>query len=117
LADWSKQRGGCDHEIGERELRTQVSTGNRAGVVERCFGWLTRNRGLAKDSGRKVQTSETLIEVAVVRLLIAPQGACRDVVPTAFRKETVAPGGTACRSGSRWTTSGYRTVTQAVTIA
>jgi transposase len=40
-------------------------------VVERCFAWLTRNRRLAKGYECKVQTSETLIEVAMIRLLVA----------------------------------------------
>jgi transposase len=39
-------------------------------VVERTFGWLFRNRRLSKDYERKVQTSEALIEVAMVRLLL-----------------------------------------------
>lgn len=43
-------------------------------IVERTFGWLSRNRRLSKDYERKVQTSETLIEVAMMRLLLARQG-------------------------------------------
>jgi len=43
-------------------------------IVERTFGWLSRNRRLSKDYERKVQTSETLIEVAMIRLVIARQG-------------------------------------------
>jgi putative transposase len=42
----------------------------RRWVVERSFAWLSRNRRLAKDYERKVQTSETLIEVAASRLLL-----------------------------------------------
>jgi putative transposase len=42
----------------------------RRWVVERTFGWLSRNRRLSKDYERKVQTSEALIEVATVRLLL-----------------------------------------------
>jgi putative transposase len=42
-------------------------------VVERSFGWLSRNRRMSNDYERKVQTSETLIEVAMIRLLIARQ--------------------------------------------
>jgi transposase len=43
-------------------------------VVERTFAWLLRNRQLAMDYERKVQTSETLIEVAKIRLLVARLG-------------------------------------------
>jgi putative transposase len=39
-------------------------------IVARTFGWLRRDRRLAKVYERKVQTSETLIEVATVRLLL-----------------------------------------------
>jgi putative transposase len=46
-------------------------------VVERCFAWLIRNRRLAKDYERKVQTSETLIQLAAIRRLAGhiPSGA------------------------------------------
>ena len=57
LADWCKAQGEWDLE-----------------VVERTFGWLSRNRRMSKDYERKVQTSETLIEVVMIRLLIARQG-------------------------------------------
>jgi putative transposase len=43
-------------------------------VVERTFAWLLRNRRLVVDYERKVQTSETLIEVAMIRLLVVRQG-------------------------------------------
>lgn len=43
-------------------------------IVERTFGWLSRNRRMSKDYERKVQTSETLIEVAMIRLLLARLG-------------------------------------------
>ena len=39
-------------------------------IVERTFGWLGRNRRLAKDYEREVQTNETLIEVAMIRLIL-----------------------------------------------
>jgi transposase len=42
----------------------------RRWVVERSLAWLSRNRRLAKDYERHVQTSETLIEIAASRLLL-----------------------------------------------
>ena len=49
--------------------------GARAGwVVERTFGWISRHRRMSKDYERKVQTSETLIQVAMIRLLLARLG-------------------------------------------
>lgn len=38
--------------------------------VEGSSAWLIRNRWLAKDYERKVQTSETLIEVAATRMVL-----------------------------------------------
>jgi putative transposase len=39
-------------------------------IVERTFGWLGRQRRLAKDYEYKVQTSETLIEIAAIRTML-----------------------------------------------
>jgi putative transposase len=57
VAEWCKAQGEWDLE-----------------VVERAFGWLSRNRQMSKEYERKVQTSETLIAVAMIRLLTARQG-------------------------------------------
>ena len=71
LDDWCQQQGCWDLEIVEREPGTQgFQVQPRRWVVERCFAWLSRNRRLAKDYERKVQTSETLIEIAGIRLLL-----------------------------------------------
>jgi transposase len=43
-------------------------------IVERTFGWFSRNRRMSKDYERKVQTSETLIELAMIRLLLVRLG-------------------------------------------
>lgn len=39
-------------------------------IVERSFAWLGRNRRLAKDYEYRVQTSETMIDVAAIRLML-----------------------------------------------
>ena len=39
-------------------------------IVERTLGWLMRNRRLSKDYERLVQSSETFIEVAMIRLIL-----------------------------------------------
>lgn len=41
----------------------------RRWVVERTFGWLVRNRRLARDYERLTSTSETMIKVAMIRLM------------------------------------------------
>jgi putative transposase len=38
--------------------------------VERTLGWLGRQRRLSKDYERKVQTSETLLKLAMIRLMV-----------------------------------------------
>jgi transposase len=41
----------------------------RRWVVERTFGWLVRNRRLARDYERLTTTSETMIKIAMIRLM------------------------------------------------
>jgi putative transposase len=72
LADWCKAEGKWDLEVVERDPGVRgFSIQPRRWVVERTFGWLSRSRHLSKDYERKVQTSETLIQVAMIRLLLA----------------------------------------------
>jgi putative transposase len=39
-------------------------------IVERTLGWLGRQRRLSKDYERKLQTSETLLKLAMIRLMV-----------------------------------------------
>ena len=39
-------------------------------IVERSFAWLGRNRRLSKDYEYRVQTSETMIDLASIRLML-----------------------------------------------
>jgi len=71
LVRWCKDYGGWDLEIVGRDPEVQgFAVQPRRWVVERTFAWLVRNRRLRIDYERKVQTSETLIEVAMIRLLL-----------------------------------------------
>lgn len=75
LADWCKTEGTWDLEVVERPSDARgFSIQPRRWVVERSFARLGRNRRLGKDYERKVQTSETLIEVAMIRLMPARLG-------------------------------------------
>jgi transposase len=75
LADWCKMEGGWDLEVVERAPGQRgFSIQPRRWVVERTFGWISRNRRMSKDYERRVQTSEALLQVAMIRLLIARQG-------------------------------------------
>ena len=72
LADWCRHQGAgwelevVEHKPGTRGFQVQP----RRWVVERSFVWLIRHRRLAKDYERKVQTSETLIEIAATCLVL-----------------------------------------------
>ena len=69
LAGWCKEQGGWKLEIVERSADTEgFAILPHRWIVERTFGWLMRNRRLSKDYERKVQTSETYIKVAMIRL-------------------------------------------------
>jgi len=71
LASWCKEQGGWELEIVERSADTEgFAVLPHRWVVERTFGWLMRNRRLSKDYERKVQTSETYIKVAMIRLIL-----------------------------------------------
>ena len=39
-------------------------------IVERSFAWLGRNRRLSKDYEYRVQTSELMIDLAAIRLML-----------------------------------------------
>jgi putative transposase len=39
-------------------------------IVERTLGWLGRQRRLSKDYERKLQTSGTLLKLAMIRLML-----------------------------------------------
>ena len=71
LADWCKVVGDGDLEVVERTPGTHgFAVRPKSWSVERSFGWLSRDRRMSKDDERTVQTSETLIELAMIRLLV-----------------------------------------------
>jgi putative transposase len=72
LAEWCQQQSdGWDLEVVERTPGVRgFAVLPKRWIVERAFSWLSRNRRLARDYERKVQTSETLIELAMIRLLL-----------------------------------------------
>jgi len=71
LAKWCEEQGGWKIEVVERDREAKgFEVLPKRWIVERTLGWLVRNRRLTKDYERKVQTSETLIEVAMIRLML-----------------------------------------------
>ncbi len=75
LAEWCQAEGNWELEVVERTPGTRgFSIQPRGWVVERTFGWLSRSRRLSKEYERKVQTSEALIQIAMIWLLVARLG-------------------------------------------
>jgi transposase len=76
LARWCEGYGGWDLEIVGRDPEARgFAVQPRRRVVEpgalwAGFAWLVRNRRLRIDHERRVQTSEMLIEVAFICLLL-----------------------------------------------
>jgi len=70
LSGWCEEQGGWRLEIVERNEARGFEVLPRRWVVERTFAWLGRYRRLGKDYERKVQSSEALIQVAMIRLLL-----------------------------------------------
>ncbi len=68
---WCEKQGGWELEIVERDREAKgFEVSPKRWIVERTFGWLRRDRRLAKDYERKVRTSEALIEVSMIRLML-----------------------------------------------
>src|SRR5215207_2470561 len=71
LTRWCEERGGWKLEIVERDREAEgFKVLPKRWIVERTLSWLIRNRRLSKDYERMVQTSETLIEIATIRLIL-----------------------------------------------
>jgi putative transposase len=73
LLSWCEEQGGWELQIVERSSSADTEgfvVLPHRWIVERTFGWLLRNRRLSKDYERKVQSSESFIEVAMIRLIL-----------------------------------------------
>lgn len=71
LARWCEEEGGWELEVVEREPEAKgFNVLPKRWIVERTIAWLVRNRRLVKDYERKVQTTETFIEIVMIRLIL-----------------------------------------------
>ena len=71
LAGWLEEQGGWELQIVERDREAKgFEVLPKRWIVERTFSWLIRNRRLSKDYERLVQTSETFVGVAMIRLIL-----------------------------------------------
>ena len=70
LLSWAKEKLGLLVEIVKRNDDVKgFQVLPRRWVVERTFGWLVRNRRLARDYERLTDTSEAMIKLAMIRLM------------------------------------------------
>ena len=71
LASWLEEQGGWELEIVERDREARgFEVLSKRWIVERTFSWLIRNRRLSEDYERMVQSSETFIKMAIIRLML-----------------------------------------------
>jgi transposase len=60
--------------LAQHGIESSGRLGHHRWVVECTFGWLSRKRRMSKDYERTVHTSETPIDLAMIRLLVARLG-------------------------------------------
>jgi putative transposase len=71
LATWCAAEGAWRVEIITRAPHVQGFVVRPwCWIVERTLGWMGRQRRLSKDYERQVQTSETLLQLAMIRLMV-----------------------------------------------
>ena len=71
LATWCAAEGAWRVEIIKRAPHVQGFVVRPwCWIVERTLGWMGRQRRLSKDYERQVQTSETLLQLAMIRLMV-----------------------------------------------
>ena len=69
LAEQLRRRDGYELRIVKRKQRAFKVAG-LTWIVERSFAWLGRHRRLSKDYEFRVQTSEAMIDLAAIRLML-----------------------------------------------
>lgn len=70
LVGWVHELGGWLLQIVHRTEKTGFVVLPRRWVVERTFAWLGRYRRLSKDYEAKPETSEALIHIAMIQLML-----------------------------------------------
>lgn len=71
FAKWCQDEGGWDLEVVEPNREAEgFEVIPKRWIVERTFSWIGWNRRMSKDYERMVQTSECLMKVAMIRLIL-----------------------------------------------
>lgn len=71
LVTWALKLWRCTVQIVKRTDAHSFRVLPRRWVVERTFGWLSRYRRLSRDYERQAQTGETMVYLAMIRLMLA----------------------------------------------
>ena len=74
LLDWSRKLWRCTIEIVKRSDLHVFKVLPRRWVVERTFGWFGRYRRLSRDYERQARTGESMVYLAMIRLMLARLG-------------------------------------------
>ena len=74
LLEWSQKMWRCTIEIVKRSDLHTFKVLPRRWVVERTFGWFGRYRRLGRDYERQARTGETMVYLAMIRLMLARLG-------------------------------------------
>ena len=74
LLGWARKLWRCTIEIVKRSDLHTFKVLPRRWVVERTFGWLGRSRRLSRDYERQAHTGETMVYLAMIRLMLARLG-------------------------------------------
>ena len=74
LLDWAQRTCRCAIQIVKRSEQHTFKVLPRRWVVERTFGWLGRYRRLNRDYERQARTGETMVHLAMIRLMLARLG-------------------------------------------
>jgi transposase len=74
LVEWTLKLWRCTLEIVKRNELHTFKVLPRRWVVERTFGWLGRYRRLNRDYERQAKTGETMVYLAMIRLMLARLG-------------------------------------------
>jgi putative transposase len=71
LIDWVKDQFCLTLDIVKRNQQQKgFAVLRKRWIVERTFGWLNRHRRLSKNYERLTDTSETMVRVAMINLMI-----------------------------------------------
>ena len=74
LIEWTLKLWRCTLEIVKRNELHMFKVLPRRWVVERTFGWLGRYRRLNRDYERQAKTGESMVYLAMIRLMLARLG-------------------------------------------